>query len=314
MAQEEYDLKEMLKLVDKAFGIEKVMKDWDRDIIPEYSAQSGPAYEKFHSAQGCMHGALNDDGVFHPKGYLEQPRAVIRELRRMNGSRVLELGCGKGFNSLFVAKRLPEVNCTGTDLLEAHMVKARQFARDADISNVTYEQGSYEPLPQHHRDFDLAFGVETLCYARDTDVVAASIAGALRPGGRFVMFDMHAFGNADDLPDDLAKATRLYEVSVAITRGFIAAGQWEASLKKAGLIVDPVVDLTAQLLPGLYRQVEVSYRALSDWKKRLAIKAMPPLLTRNAIAALFGPAICRLGRDQNDGVLAYQKITATKPA
>ena len=309
-----HTLSDLLKLVDKVFGIESVLRDWGRDIIPEYYSQSGPAYERLHSIKGCMHLALNEDGMFSFKGYLEQPRTVIRELRAMKGRRVLELGCGKGFNSLFIAKKLEAVQCKGTDLLQDHVKKAIGIAKTDGQNNVSFEQASYEPLPDRFRDFDVAFAIETLCYAKDTDLVAASIAAALRPGGRFVMFDMHASGNADDLPSDLARATRLYEVSVAVTRGFISAGQWEASLKKAGLVVDPVMDLTEQLLPGLYRQVEMSHRALSDWKRRLAVKAMPALLTRNAIAALLGPAICRLGREQNDGVLAYQKITATKPA
>ena len=309
-----HSLSDLLKLIDKVFGSDKVMKDWGREMIPEYYAQSGPAYEKLHSTQGCMHGALNADGTFSFDGYLVQPRAVIAETVAVKGKRVLELGCGKGFNSLFCAQNLKEVQFTGTDLLQDHVNRAIGFAKTAERTNVTYEQASYEPLPDRFRDFDVAFGFETLCYAKDTDLVAASIAAALRPGGRFVMYDMHAYGSADDLPPDLARATRLYEVSVAVTRGFIQAGQWEASLRRAGLVVDPVEDLTSQLQPGLYRQVEMSYRTLSDWKKRLAIKAMPPLLTRNAIAALLGPAICRLGRETNDGILAYQKITASKPA
>lgn len=309
-----HQLADLLALVDKAFGIERVLKDRNADFIPEYYDQSGPAYERLHSQQGCMHGALNPDGVFSYQGYLVQPRTVIAEARAINGSRILELGCGKGFNSLFCAQHLHKAEFTGTDLLEQHLVKARDFAAKAGQTNVRYEQASYEPLPERFRDFDLAFGFETLCYAKDTDVVAASIAAALRPGGRFVMYDMHAHGDADALPRDLALATRLYEVSVAITRGFIRAGQWEASLAKAGLVVDPVEDVTAQLLPGLYRQVEIGHRALSDWKKRFALKTMPRYLARNAIAAVLGPAICRLGRAENDGILSYQKITATKPA
>ncbi len=304
---------DMLTLVDKAFGIDRVMKDWGRDVVPEYYAQSGPAYERMHSTQGCMHYALNSDGVFSYEGYLVQPRAVLAEVAALKGSRVLELGCGKGFNSLFCAQHMHDVQFTGTDLLPAHVEKARVFAADAGRDNVVYEQASYEPLPDRFRGYDVAFGFETLCYSKDTDLVAASIAAALRPGGRFVMFDMQAMGDVDALPSDLARATRLYGISLAMTNGFLPAGQWEKSLEKAGLVVDPVEDVTKNLLPGLYHQVEMSHRTLSDWKKRFAIKALPPYMTRNAIAALFGPAVCRLGRDTEDGILVYQKITATKP-
>lgn len=311
---QDYQLKDLLALADKAFGSARVMKDWGAEIIPEYYAQSGPVYERVHSSQGCMHGALNPEGAFSYEGYLVQPRAVLDEIRKLQATRVLELGCGKGFNSLFCAQHMDQVAFTGTDLLPAHVTRARDFAQEAGQGNVRYEQASFEPLPDRFRDFDLAFGFETLCYAKDTDVVAASIAAALRPGGRFVMYDMHAASNADELPTDLARATRLYEVSVAITRGFLPAGQWEASLTRAGMVVDAPQEMTHDLLPGLYRQQEMAVKSLSDWKKRIAIKAMPQYMARNAIAALLGPFICKLNRPENDGVLVYQKITATKPA
>lgn len=308
-----HDLADMLKLVDKVFGIDRVLNDRGTEIIPEYYDHSGPAYERMHSTQGCMHGALNPDGVFSFEGYLVQPQAIIAEAQGLQATRVLELGCGKGFNSLFIAQHLHDISITGTDLLPAHVEKARDFARAAGQTNVSYQQASYEPLPERFRDFDIVFGFETLCYAHDLDVVARAVAAALRPGGRFVMYDMHTFGSLDDLNPEVALATRLYEVSVAVTHGFIQAGHWEAALRGAGLLVDEPQDFTQDLLPGLYRQVEMSYRVLSDWKKRVAIKVMNPLMTRNAIAGLLGPHICRLGKPANDGALGYQKITATMP-
>jgi arsenite methyltransferase len=314
-APPDLDLKDLLGLVDKAFGIDRVLSDQGRDVIAQYYAQSGPTYEQIHSRQGCMHLALNPDGAFSYSGYQVQPDAVIQELRRSKATAVLELGCGKGFNSLYIAQHLPDMRCTGTDLLDAHVVKARAFAHEAGQKNVTYEQASFEPLPDRFRGFDLAFGFETLCYAQDLDLVAGSIAAALRPGGRFVMYDVHAWDDPDVLPKDIAMATRLYETSMAVTRGFIRAGKWETALARAGLVVDPTQDLSQDVQPGLKRLQDMGIKALGDWKKRLAIKVMPPYMARNSISALFGPLVYRLdGQPKNMAVLAYQKITATKPA
>jgi arsenite methyltransferase len=309
----QFDLKELLALVDKTFGIKKVMSDQGRDVIAKYYEQSGPAYERVHSKNGCMHLALNSDGVFAARGYRVQPKSIIKELKAINGTRALEFGCGKGFNSLFIAQRMENVQCTGTDLLEDHIVRARGFAAEAGQSNVSYEQASFEPLPDRFRGYDVAFGFETLCYARDTDLVARSIAESLRPGGRFVIYDVHAWGKAETLSEDLALATRLYEIGMAVTNGFRQVGQWEASLAKAGLIVDPTEDLTLDVQPGLKRLQDVSLRALGDWKKRLAIKVMPPYMARNGISGLFGPLLYRIEGKPNPGVLAYPRVSATKP-
>ncbi len=306
-------VKDLLALVDKTFGIERILLDKGRDIIAKYYAQSGPAYEKIHSKQGCMHLALNSDGVFSAQGYRTQPKAILQELKEMKATRALELGCGKGFNTLFVAQRFARGHCTATDLIEAHVAKARELAAEAGQANVTYEQASFEPLPDRYVGFDLVFAFETLCYAQDTDLVAQSIAASLRPGGRFVMYDVHAWENADELPKEMALITRLYEISMAVTHGFIRTGKWEASLERAGLVVDQTQDLAHDVQPGLKHLHDMGVKTLSDWKTRLAIKVMPPYMSRNAIAALFGPYVYRLAGQESRGVLTYQKITATKP-
>ncbi|NEY91336.1 methyltransferase domain-containing protein [Tabrizicola oligotrophica] len=308
------DLKGLLELVDKTFGIDRVLADKGRDLIKEYYAQSGPAYEAAHSKAGCMHLALNPDGEFSFDGYRRQPRSIVKEMTEIGGSRVLELGCGKGFNSLIVAQRLPEATCIGTDLLEDHLVKARELAREAGASNLSYDQASYEPLPDRFRDMDVIFAVETLCYAKDIDAVARAIAAALRPGGRFVMFDVHSWQDADSLPPDLSMATRLYETSMVVTRGFIRAGAWEAALQRAGLAVDETRDLSRAVQPGLRRLQGMGLGALGDWKKRLALKAMPQYMARNGISALLGPLVYRLPKRNREAALCYQRISATKPA
>lgn len=308
------DLKGLLELVDKSYGISRVLADSGRDLVREYYAQSGPAYEAAHSKAGCMHLALNPEGEFSFEGYRRQPRSIVQEMQAIGGSRVLELGCGKGFNSLIVAQRLEGATCIGTDLLEDHLVKARALAREAGVGNLTYAQASYEPLPDRFGDMDVVFAVETLCYAQDLDAVARSVAAALRPGGRFVMYDVHRWKGDDRLPEDLATATRLYETSMVVTRGFLRAGAWEAALARAGLVVDPSKNLSRAVQPGLDRLQAMGLKALGDWKKRLALKAMPTYMARNGISALLGPLVYRLPDRNLEAALCYQRISATKPA
>lgn len=170
-------------MVDKVYGIDAVLSETGENLIKKYYDQSGPAYERLHSREGCMHLALNPDGVFSADGYRRQPRAIVNEIRNNGGDRVLELGCGKGFNSVIVARNLPEARVLGTDLLDDHVAKANAKAQAANLANLRFEQASFEPLPERYRDMDVIFGVETLCYAKDLDAVAQSVAAALRPGG-----------------------------------------------------------------------------------------------------------------------------------
>jgi SAM-dependent methyltransferase len=308
------DLKALLQMIDKIFGIEAVLSDSGENLIKKYYDQSGPAYERAHSREGCMHLALNPDGVFSPDGYRRQPRAIVREIRENGGSRVLELGCGKGFNSLIVARNLPEATVLGTDLLDDHVAKATAKAQAAGFANLGYEQASFEPLPERYRDMDVIFGVETLCYAQDLDAVARSVAAALRPGGRFVIFDVHSRLDPSEMTPDMAQATLLYAKSMVVSRGFIRAGAWEAALTRAGLTLTPTANLTRAAQPGLRRLQNMGLEMLGDWKKRLAIKALPKYLARNGISALLGPLVYHMPQAGLVGPLSYQRITATKPA
>jgi SAM-dependent methyltransferase len=304
----------LLELVDKSFGIKRILADTGRDVVKEYYAQSGPAFDAAYPDTGCMHMALILEGDFTVEGFRRQPRAIVQEMRALGGNSVLELGSGRGFNTLHLAQRLPGAHVHGIDLFEHHVTKARAMGRAAGVSNLTYEQADFEQLPERYRDLDVVFAVESLSYAQNLDRVAQSVAAALRPGGRFVMYDAQAIADIDTLEGDLSVATRLYANSTGVTRNIIKAGEWEAALARAGLQVDATRDLSKALQPGLRRIQTLGITALGDWKKRLALKALPTYLARNGVAALLGPLLYRLPQRNLGAGLGYRRISATKPA
>lgn len=308
------DVTAALKLVDKTFGIERILRDEGEDRVEVYYAQSRAAYDRMHSRDGCMHLALNWNGTFNARGYGAQAGNVAKAIAKATARDVLELGCGVGFNSRLLAAQHPDVSFLGLDLLERHVERARLDA--AGLENLRFRAASYEPLPDDLGQFDVAFAVETLCYARNPEAVARSIASALRPGGRFVLFDAHRRAPLDTLPADIAMATRLYEMTTAVTNGFLAEGIWEAALHKAGLEVLSVEDCTHAVLPGTQVLHERARRVFEDFKLRLAVRAMPPYLARNAVAGLMGPYMIAGPGPQFDltqGGVSYQRIAAMKP-
>lgn len=307
------DLGSLLRLIDDTFGIDRVLADRGRDVVEPYYAQSGLAFEALYAGTGCMHLALCPGAEFSFDGYKGQPLAIAKEAAEIGARRILELGCGKGFNTLVLAQTLPEAEIVGSDLIDAHLRRGRIEAQKAGVTNVTYAQADFQTGIGAAGDMDLIFAVEALSFARDLDHVAQSVAAALRPGGRFVMFDVQALTVIDGLPDDLAQATRLYETSVALTHGVHAAGAWEAALQRAGLTVEGTTDMTRDIGPGIRRMQGMALNLLGDWKKRFAIKALPKYLTRNGVNALLGPLVYRLPKGRPDAALSYQKITATKP-
>ena len=284
-----FPLADALARIDKVFGIDRVLADAGRDQTEAYYIQSERGFRTVHSAEGCMHLALNPDGVFDRDGYLTQPRRIAQEITATGARSILELGAGQGFNSLHLARHHPAAQFTALDLMAHHVANATRDA--ADLPNLRCVQASFEPVPETLGRFDLVFGIETLCHAQDIDRVCRSVAQVLAPGGRLVIFDGYRRSPLEDCAPDIATASRLYEVSTAVAQGFRTAAEWEAALARAGLEVESNEDIGWMARPGLRRLHGLATRFFDDWKLRLAKTMLPPLLVRNAVAGIVGPYV-----------------------
>lgn len=308
-------LPQALTLIDRHLGTQAMLADEGQDRVARYYRQSRAGYDRVHSAQGCMHVALNPDGRFNADGFLAQPRAVSDLITQTGARRVLELGTGLGFNSRWLAARHPDVAFTALDLLPAHVQAARARAAAQGLGNLTVVQGSYDDLPADLGMFDAIFAIETLCYTRDPALVSRGLARHLVPGGRFLAFEPLTTQPLAALDPDMALATRLYWLGVAVTRPVPSLADWQAALSSAGLTVTDGADLTTQAAPGLKVLSDRALRVLGRWKWRLLMPLIPRYLKRNAATALAGPFVCfGPGAQGPGGSVAYVRLGAVTPA
>lgn len=314
-----FSLTEAIAMVDKVFDIEKMLKDEGVQLTEPYYQQSVLVYEQFYekylSVPGCMHFALNYDGVFNRNGFYGQARGVAKQIARMGGAEaVLEVGCGKGLNTIHLAQTHPGVQFTGLDLLHEHIAKGS--ARASDLPNTRFLQGSFEPLPQDLSGFDIAFGVETLCYAVDLDVVCQSLARALKPGGRVVIFDCFLQELSSGQTEEMRLATRLLEVGWGISQGYRTPQQWLDAFNRVGLELHWDHDETPFILPNLRKLQEYSLKFYNDWKVRLQARIVSSLGQRNAVTALLMPYLFEGVEGENASLpgVSYRRLVVRKPA
>ena len=95
------------------------------------------------------------------------------------GSRVLDIGCGGGWTSLFLAEAGYEV--TGYDLVPANIELARRRAERWG-SSARFEVADMEELPDGH-DADAALFFDALHHSTNHREALAGAARRLRPGG-----------------------------------------------------------------------------------------------------------------------------------
>jgi ubiquinone/menaquinone biosynthesis C-methylase UbiE len=115
--------------------------------------------------------------------------------RRIQGQRLLDVGCGTGRFLGFVKQNYPRLPVVGLDLSEAYLRRAR---RELDAwSWVELIQGAAEALPFADASLDLVACIY-LFHELPRDVrarAAAEFARVLRPGGRLVLVDSFQRGD-----------------------------------------------------------------------------------------------------------------------
>jgi ubiquinone/menaquinone biosynthesis C-methylase UbiE len=73
------------------------------------------------------------------------------------GSRVLEVGCGTGAQTVILAKNSPEAEITSIDISPDSVRRAKARVRAEGITNVTFQAGDLFSLPFVPASFDHIF-------------------------------------------------------------------------------------------------------------------------------------------------------------
>ncbi len=137
------------------------------------------------------------------------------------GSRVLEVGSGRGGGSRFIARYCEPASVIGLDYSAVTVRLAKRLNRDAP--GLSFRQGDAERLPFSDGSMDIVINIESShCYA-DVVTFAREVARVLAPGGWFTIADMRATTMVADFDRQLAVGGLELKEKRSITAGVVAA-------------------------------------------------------------------------------------------
>ena len=191
----------------------------------------------------------------------------------LKGKRVLEVGCGRGGGSSFIARYLKPERITAADLSDEAVAFCRRTHR---IPCLDFEVGDAEHLPFAGAVFDAVVNVESShCYP-NLSAFFKEVHRVLKPGGHFLYADLHERSRLDE---------------------------WRPSLNASGFKVICETDITRQVLLALDRD--------NERKVALINRFVPPFLRRSFFdfAGIRGSKIYESFRS---GTLVYASFVAQK--
>jgi trans-aconitate methyltransferase len=101
--------------------------------------------------------------------------------------RVLDIGCGNGWLSCYLASRYPEVQFVGWDRDRESTAFATHVARESGLRNIQFDVRDIERDGVSAERFDCIICVAVLQFVVDTRRVVRRIAGLLTPGGSVIV-------------------------------------------------------------------------------------------------------------------------------
>jgi ubiquinone/menaquinone biosynthesis C-methylase UbiE len=113
------------------------------------------------------------------------PGRIVDRLQLSRTDRVLEVGCGPGFFSPAVARRLSHGHLTLLDAQAPMLEMAARRLEEYGLANFSRAAGLAENLPFTDAMFDVVFMVTVLGEVPDRSAAISEAARVLRPGGRF---------------------------------------------------------------------------------------------------------------------------------
>lgn len=268
-----------------------------------------------------MHHGLYDTPATADDDYAAQVETMRRLLRAGGvdtlpaGAAILDVGCGIGGASRFLANRFRGVTVQGVTLSPAQAARAAEITRlFGQSDSVTTSVADALALPYPDDSFDLVWSLESAEHMPNKPALLAELGRVLKPGGRLLMLAWceretaapAAGGDgAPAAPLSLDERYVLARIRDEYCLPRLAApSEYVAAAAAAGLSVSTTDDWTEAAAPFWGRVARSAWRSPAGWA---ALRRGGLRLARSAVAVKYVQEGIRRG------AFRLAVMVATKP-
>ena len=259
----------------------------------------------WHGNSLGIHFGYYDNDVTNQEDAILRTNETLAKMAEIKESdKVLDAGCGVGGSAIWLAKNIGS-SVTGITISNKQIKKAKKYAKREKVNDkVEFLNKDFNDTGFSNESFDVVWGVEALCYARDKQKMLKEFFRILKPRGRIVVSDWYKGKEILSLEEQKVADNFVHNFMV---ESWQTGNQFRNELKKASFIDIKYEDHTRDIRKNL------DYGMPKAKKLTLAVKILPKLSNYFKEVAKTYNAVISGEEAYEKGLWHLQAIVATKP-
>jgi len=191
-----------------------------------------------------FHYGLYEKGIKNWKEAAINMNDFVGRLLKLDNTRnieILDVGCGIGSTSVYLAMKYSNVKFTGITLAPSEIKFAKKIQKDNRVTNAEFIEGSYLKTFFPSEYFDGVFAIESFGYAQNKKGFIFEMKRILKPGKKLIILD--GFRTDKSIPSFLQRVYSSF-LSRRALPNLMSLNDFIQSLDKEGFKQIDIIDLT----------------------------------------------------------------------
>lgn len=180
------------------YGVKKILdtpsRAYDGNVGEEYDAWTEEGVLEYYWGEHIHLGYYSEEERakgYKKKGFIEAKYDFIEEMFKWSGAKdpktILDVGCGIGGTSRYLADKFPGAAVTGITLSPNQVRRGTQLAAERNLSNVSFQVMDALAMQFPDNSFDLVWACESGEHMPDKAAYVKEMMRVLKPGGTLVV-------------------------------------------------------------------------------------------------------------------------------
>lgn len=169
-------------------------------VAREYDSWTQDGILEYYWGEHIHLGYYNDQEMaagYKKKNFIQAKYDFIDEMMKLGGIdklttssseiKVLDVGCGVGGTSRYLAKNIPNSSVTGITLSPNQVKRATELAEEQNVPNAEFTVMNALEMEFEDNSFDVVWACESGEHMPDKEAYINEMMRVLKPGGKYVM-------------------------------------------------------------------------------------------------------------------------------